>query len=262
MPTQPGQWSRPRLLLLLAAVATSLVLVIAGLGLTVWHAVTERTSTPPSRPAPSASATLNRDEMAAAPMASVDPQAAFTPDPAATPAGTIRIPSGTGERGPAGVPTGFPPTPEGAVGQWSAIVQAVLEGMSLNATRDVHADWVAPGGPSLEAWTLTRNVRSFLAAGRQGGQAKDVTTVVTATPVAAIVKGVDGPSWVVACVLFDVKASINGESRMGYGLCSRMEWARNRWQVATGPEPAPAPSAWPGSAAAVEAGWLTIEAVA
>ena len=49
------------------------------------------------------------------------------------------------------------------------------------------------------------------------------------------------------CVLLDVQAWIKTESRMGYGLCSRMEWVDGRWQVAAGAEPAPAPSAWPGS---------------
>ena len=70
-------------------------------------------------------------------------------------------------------------------------------------------------------------------------------------------KGSDGPDWAVACVLLDVQAWIKTESRMGYGLCSRMEWVDGRWQIAAGAEPAPAPSAWPGSNAAVAAGWLT-----
>lgn len=259
---EPGQWSRSRLLLVLAAITTAVVLVLAGVGLAVWYAITGRTlSAAPATSATVPPAPLTRDEIAAAPMASVDPQAAFTPDPATSVAPSIRIPAGTGDRGPGGVPTGFPHTSEAAVAQWAAIAQTVLEGMSLDTARQVHAGWVSPGGPHFEGWTLTRNVRSFLAAGRQGGPAKDTTTVVTAMPVAALVKGIDGPDWVVACVLLDVKASISAESRMGYGLCSRMEWTTNRWRVAPGAEPALAPSAWPGSVAAVEAGWLTIEAV-
>lgn len=259
---EPGQWSRPRLLLALTAITVALVLVVAGFGLAVWYAVTDRTPTAVAPTSPTTAATpLSRDEIAAAPMASVDQQAAFTPDPAVTPAGTIRLPAGTGERGPGGVPTGFPHTPGGAVAQWASIAQTVLEGMSLDTARQVHAGWVSPGGPQFESWTLTGNVRSFLTAGRQGGTARDTTTVVSTTPVAAVVKGTDGPDWVVACVLLDVKASITAESRMGYGLCSRVEWAGNRWRVAPGAEPAAAPSAWPGSVAAVAAGWLTVEAV-
>ena len=44
----------------------------------------------------------------------------------------------------------------------------------------------------------------------------------------------------------------------GYGFCSRMQWhpVEQRWLIAAGTPPAPAPSTWPGSVAAVEAGWL------
>lgn len=143
------------------------------------------------------------------------------------------------------------------MGQLAAIEQTVLESMSLALTRDVHEAWVQPGGPSLDQWELTRDVQSFLASARQGGQEKDLTTLVTVTPAAGLVKGSDGPTWTVACVLMDVQAAIKAESRMGYGLCSRMEWVDGRWQVAAGPVPVGAPSAWPGSRAAAEAGWLT-----
>jgi hypothetical protein len=208
----------------------------------------ERTAQADARP--------SRDEVAAVGMASVDPQAAFHPDPATMSGGSIVVPQPTVLDGPADVPTGFPHTYEGAVGQWAAIVQTVLESMSLPRTLEVHATWVQLGGPSFEQWTLTRNVTSFLTAARQGGDEKDLTTIVAATPAAGLVKGGDGPDWAVVCVLLDVQAWIKTESRMGYGLCSRMEWVDGRWQVAPGAEPAPAPSAWPGSNAAVAAGWL------
>jgi hypothetical protein len=77
----------------------------------------------------------------------------------------------------------------------------------------------------------------------------------------AMVKGTDGPDWVVACVLLDIQVSIRTEARMGYGHCSRMQWAEARWQIAPGVAPAKAPSAWPGSVAAVDAGWLTWQEV-
>ncbi|QLQ16347.1 MAG: hypothetical protein HZY73_12565 [Micropruina sp.] len=116
----------------------------------------------------------------------------------------------------------------------------MLDQMSLPAARQVHEAWVLPGGPGFEDWSLTADVRAFLASGRQDGQAKDDTTVVVTTPKAAIVKGVDGPDWAVVCVLLDVQVSIHTDARMGYGLCAAMQWSQDRWQVATGPEPAPA----------------------
>ena len=163
------------------------------------------------------------------------------------------------EAGPARVPAGFPHTPQGAVGQLAAIEKTVLESMSLSVAREVHQAWVEQGGPAVEDWELTRDVEAFLAAGRQGGQAKDFATLVSATPAAAIVKGVDGPDWVVACVLMDVQVSIRTDARMGYGFCARMQWSptEQRWLIGAGTPPAPAPSTWPGSRAAMAAGWLS-----
>jgi hypothetical protein len=212
----------------------------------------------PSQATPAASAPVEgRDGIAAAPMPSVDPAAAFKADPSLRQAEVLAVPAATTGRGPAGVPAGFPHTTAGAVGQLAAIEQAVLEGMDLDLTRQVHQQWVMADGPSFEEWSQTANVASFLASGAQAGQAKDATTVVTATPAAAMVKGVDGPDWAVVCVLFDVKAAIKTDSRMGYGSCARMQWSGDRWLIGSGPEPAKAPSAWPGSQAAVDAGWLT-----
>lgn len=252
-----GPWSRSRLLLLLGGVVLGGVLLLAGVGFAVVYAVRDRT---PAAAAPSAEPSVVagsvRDRIAATEMASVDERAGFSPDPAVTQAGHIMIPNST-TTGPAGVASGFPHTPEGAVGQWAAIEQAVLEAMSLPVTTGIHQEWVAAGGPGVEEWELTRNVQAFLASARQGGAVKDDTTLVTASPVAALVKGSDGPDWVVACVLLDVQASVRADARMGYGLCSRMEWSGGRWRVAAGQPPATAPSAWPGSKAAVAAGWLT-----
>jgi hypothetical protein len=247
-------WGREKLLVMLAGVTVGAVTLLVGLGLAVWFAVSEPGT--PSATAPVPAALSVRDRLAAAPMVELDPQAAFIPDPATTPAAPILVPAATLDLGPADVPTGFPQTPHGAVGQLAAIEKAVLESMSLPQLAKVHTAWVQPGGPALEEWELTRNVQSFLASARQGGQEKDLATLVSVTPAAAMVKGVDGPGWTVACVLVDVRAAIREESRMGYGLCSRMEWVEGRWQVAAGAVPAPAPSAWPGSRAALEAGWL------
>jgi hypothetical protein len=197
-----------------------------------------------------------RDAIAAEPMASVDRDAAFSAAPAWTPAPAIFVPEPTMLRGPAGVPMGFPRTPEGAVGQLAAIDRTVLEAMSVEVTADVHTAWTLPGAPSRESWVLTVHVRNFLTSAKQG-PAKDVTTVVEVVPVGAMVKGTDGPDWVLACVLYDVRASIRTASRMGDGRCERMQWTADRWQIGPGAAPAVAPSAWPGSQVAKDAGWLT-----
>jgi hypothetical protein len=242
---------------MLTAAAAGALAVAAGLALFAWYAlgspdiVTPPGTTTASAPVP------ERDRIAGAPMVSLPPEAGFTPDPAIAATGEIRVPVATVPLGPADVATGFPQTPAGAVGQLAAIEQRVLEAMSLPVVREVHQEWVQPGGPALEGWELTRDVSSFLAAARQGGQEKDLTTLVTATPAGGIVKGSDGPSWTLACVLMDVQAAIRTDARMGYGLCARMAWRDGRWQIAPGDPPAPAPQAWPGSSAATASGWLT-----
>jgi hypothetical protein len=89
------------------------------------------------------------------------------------------------------------------------------------------------------------------------GSAKDITTTVVATPAAAQVKGSDGPDWVLACVLLDMRATITADARMGYGYCERMGWRAGRWMIAAGTPPARAPSTWPGSDLSIKAGWRT-----
>ncbi|MEA5119001.1 MAG: hypothetical protein VB036_15485 [Propionicimonas sp.] len=254
--TQPGAWSRQRLAAVLGIGAVVILTVLAGLVIVIFQLVTLPGEAPHGVPAVASTDTDRRDQLAAEPMAEVPSDAGFTPDPALNPAPPIEIPSANA-RGPAEVATGFPQTPQGAVGQLAAIEQTVLEGMSLPVARDVHAAWSLPGAPTYEEWELTGNVRSFLRSGHQNGQAKDPGTFVQATPAMALVKATDGPDWVVACVLLDVQATIRADARMGYGHCSRMQWQDGRWQIAPGAAPARAPSAWPGSVAAVEAGWLT-----
>lgn len=264
-PARPeaAPWGRARLLLLLGAGTATIVALVGGLALAGAYAFhvtpaatgADRTAGPVA--ASEADPAAVRDRIAAAPMLRVDPDAAYTPDPALSPAGVITVPLPINGRGPAEVATGLPHTPEGAVAQLAAIEQQVLESMSLPVARQVWQAWTLPGAPAFEQWELTRNVQSFLASARQAGDAKDATTVITATPAAALVKGTDSPDWVVACVLLDVRTVVVAEARMGYGHCSRMQWADGRWQIAPGTAPAVAPSTWPGSKLALEAGWLT-----
>ena len=67
----------------------------------------------------------------------------------------------------------------------------------------------------------------------------------------------DGPDWAVACVLFEVRATITVQAQMGYGYCERMQWQNGRWMIAPGASPARAPSTWPGSELSIRAGWRT-----
>ena len=267
-PIQPGQpWTRQRLLLALATAGLLVTAALLGVALAVgqafvagsWPAAStesqaDATTTAPGLAGGSGSSAV-RDRIAAAPMVSLPSEAATRPDPALTPAPPMRVPDAVNGRGPAGVPV-FPHTYSGAVAQLAAIDVAVLEAMSIPHTAEVHAAWVLPGGPAMDTWDLAANVAAFLRSSRQGA-AKDESTLVRVRPVGAMVKGTDGPDWLVACVLLDVSATIRAEARMGWGHCARMQWTDGRWQIAPGAPPAAAPSAWPGSKAAVAAGWLS-----
>jgi hypothetical protein len=253
---------RQRLLLALIGAAAVVVTVAVGLAMLVMQAVHPTQDAGGDAPSlggqsGASSPAQLRDQIAAAPMASVDAAAATRPDPALTPAPPIRLPYAVVGRGPAGIQV-YDHSSEGAVAQLAAIDVAVLEAMDVTYTGEVHSAWALPGGPSLEQWDIATNVTAFLRGSRQAA-AKDEATSVQVTPAGGLIKGTDGPDWVLACVLLDVRATIQTDYRMGWGHCARMQWSDGRWQIGPGGPPATAPSAWPGSRAAVAAGWMTWE---
>lgn len=271
-------WSRRRLLSVLGIVAATAVLLVAGLGYAIFLTITgdrgQGTGPPVAKgvdPGPMTGrprGAAYRDRIAAAPMLPVDEAAMRPTGPAARTAPRIRIPAPT-RRGPAGVPTGLPHTPQGALGQLAAIETTVLGAMSIPATNRVYAAWAMPGRPGgVAGWQLTRDVQAFLGAA-QAGSAKDPTTAVQAVPAGALIKGTDGPDWTLACVLLRIRATITTQAQIGYGYCARMQWQPahpaqrgqpgqpGRWMLAPGTPAAHAPATWPGSAASLRAGWLT-----
>jgi hypothetical protein len=268
-----GGWGRPRLLATLAAGVGAALLFVAGLVLALYYGLrsAEATSTPHSAawsaapgPVATGSGPAYRDHVAAARMLKVAPDDARRGTPAAVPGPVIDVPAAT-DVGQGQVPTGFPRTPQGAVGQLAAIETTVLQGMSIPQANQVYEQWALPGGAGVADWALTKNVQSFLASSGQG-QSKDPTVAVTATPAAGQVKGTDGPDWVLACVLLDVRATITMQARIGYGYCERMQWQPTppgtdgpggRWMIAPGAPAAAAPSTWPGTDIAFKAGWRT-----
>jgi hypothetical protein len=267
------------LLGLLATAATVAVVLLVGLGYAVYltltgldvdaaadpgvaTGVTDRSTVPQGQ--------VHRDEIAAAPMLEAPANAMFPADPAASrgptdPAGptgpaeaaapSIEIPAG-GAPGPGLVMTGFPHTPAGAIGQLAQIDIAVLQAMDLRTAHQVYLTWALPGGVGPDRWWITASVSAFLTATGMG-DAKDPGSQVAIEPAAALVKGTDGPDWVTACVLLKVTASYRQDGQVAFGHCERMQWVGGRWMIAPGQPPAPAPSTWPGTQTAIEAGWHT-----
>lgn len=260
-PANVEPWDRRRLLVTLVGVVAAFVLMVSGLGLAIYYAVTADGSAQdmalpaPTKVGPDAAEGERRDQIAATPMLEVPTDAALSGTPAATSGEAIEIPPAT-TTGPAGVPSGYPKTPGGAAGQLAAIEMEVMQGMSIPYTNEVYKRWALPKGVGAKNWPLTQNVQAFLASAGQS-QTKDTSVTVTTEPAAAQIKGTDGTDWVVVCVLLDVRAEITQEARMAYGYCERMQWSVGRWMIAPGASPAKAPSTWPGSQLAQQAGWRT-----
>ena len=255
-------WSRARLQLMLGGLA--LAVVVARGGRRAGRLARRRADAPPAPVATGPHETLTaagqpiRDEIAAAPMAAVDPQAAFHPDPATTPAASIEVPQPSILDGPAGVPTGFPAHPRGRGRPVAAIAQTVLESMSLPRTREVHTAWVQPGGPRFER-VGPHPERDRLPARRPPG------------------RGREGPHH--RRVGRPGRRAGQGQRRAGLGgglraarrpgldpdrvpdglrpLLPDAVESTDAGRSPPAPNPPPAPSAWPGSKAAVAAGWLT-----
>ncbi|UFN45197.1 type IV secretion system protein [Nocardioides okcheonensis] len=281
-----GGWSRRRLVAILAGAGLAANVLAAAFGYGVYRAVTQATdpqavdpahsetmAADDAHPAPEsygAPGRQRRDAIAAAPMLVVPPSAAHPPadtdgfsepGPTTTGAPSIEIPAGDAVPGPALVMSGFPHTSQGAVAQLAQIDVAVLQSMNLTTAREVHDAWALPGGASPEQWWITASVRAFLDAASMPG-AKDPAVWVQVEPAAAMVKGTDGPDWSTVCVLLRVSASYRSQGEVAFGHCERMQWMGERWMIAPGTPPASAPSTWPDTDLALQAGWARWQTVA
>ena len=256
------EWGRGRLIGILAMAVVVAVVLLVGLVYAVYLAIAGFGDDAAADPGLATGETdhsgvaqdmAHRDEIAAAPMLEVPEDAMLPAEPAEETAPRIEIPVGAAP-GPGLVMTGFPHTPAGAIGQLAQIDIAVLQAMSLQTAQEVYLTWALPGGVGPEEWWITASVQSFLSS-TDMGETKDPATQVTIEPAAALVKGTDGPDWVTACVLLKVTASYRQDGQVAFGHCERMQWVGGRWMIAPGQPPAPAPSTWPGTELANDAGW-------
>lgn len=245
-------WTRQRLLVVLSVVATVFVGLAAGL-VYALSAFSDFDSSPTSSAPPAeAHARSTRDAIAAKPMEHAGEHADTSPEPAALhPNEPIRIPQST-TVGAAGVGSGFPRTPEGAIGQLAAIDSVALQPLSQRRARAVFEAWSAPGAVYAN-WYIAETIQVFQT--RTGTRDGDPSVHMTLTPVAAQVKGTDGPRWVLACVQFDMRITYRAEGRIGFGHCERMEWVNGRWRIDGGEVSVQGPATWPGSQRSAEAGW-------
>jgi hypothetical protein len=226
---------------------------------------------PTARPAPSPTTTSSaartsapaislqqaEDALAAKPMVQLLPAAA-QPQPLveATAGPPIVLPKATVHTEL--VATGFPRTPEGAVAQLAVIDQAAMQNLSRAQVALVYKWAAMPGAVPQQDWNMTVGVN----AGLRGAGLTDSTAglQLSYTVTHAQLKGsLDGGNFVVACVLGEIDINYRNSTRFGVGDCQRMVWSAGRWRIGPGPQPAWAPSAWPGSADSVRAGWQAVK---
>lgn len=199
------------------------------------------------------------DELAAAPMLTL-PQSASQPQPVvvATAGPPIGVPAPAVPVTPGGPPfaTGFPHTPEGALGQLAAIDEAAMSTIDPNRVREVYAAAAVAGAVDVADWTPMVGVKDIIK--HLGGADAAASAQVTYRVVMGQIKGTVGPDFVVACVLGHGVITAANVGRAGVGDCQRMVWVNGQWRIGPRAQPAPAPSAWPGSADSVRAGWRVV----
>lgn len=259
-------WSRTKLIALLAGGALTAVLVAVGLVLAVVQGTSSSKKSSPTVEAGTGPAgprgvqtvapldpQAGPDELAAHPLPTVGLSASHPlPISLADPGKPILLPRST-RTGPAGVPAGFPRTPEGALAQLAAIDSTALNAASLTVARDVIASWALPGGPTTSSWSGLGAIAGLLdSAGVSGGSGQ---LAVVTTPLMGMIKGTVGQDFVIPCVDFQIDVTLNTTARGAIADCQRMVWSGGRWMIGPGTEPADAPSVWPGSELAYQVGY-------
>ncbi len=242
-------------------IAVVVVIVVTGavLGIISWvggHHVSAakqqaRSGAPRMSVAAVASVQQQEDAIAARPMLQVEQN--FLPQGevnASTP--SMVLPAST--KTVAGVASGFPRTPAGAVAQLAAMDQGAYSNFSPDTARAVYTAYALPGAVSITQWEPTSTIFSFYQA-----NPKDLPSVMQASflPVQGLIKGsADDGNFVVACVSGRLSYSYQGDAaQVGVPDCSRMAWHSGQWVLAPGSKPAMPPVLWPRNAQSYQAGF-------
>lgn len=265
-PMDKPVWGRAKLLAVLTGAVLAVVGLLTGLVLAVVYALDagDRDQAPdgPVASAPSDrrhDGTARRDALAAEPLPTADADDALPGPVSSRDPGVIELPRASGV-GPADVPSGFPRTPQGALAQLASIDVTAMQTGSLDGVRQVIDAWAAPGGPTGETWSGVHGMAGLLSsAGLSGAGSPQLAIVVR--PAMGLIKGTDGPDFAVVCVDLEFTVTVAATSRIAIADCQRMTWTGDRWLIGPGPEPASAPSVWPGTDRAIEVGYRDLRYV-
>lgn len=161
------------------------------------------------------------------------------------------------------VPTGFPATLEGALGQMIEIARVGFAGADPQVWAETYHTMAEPG--AMTPWhtsglMLLENLRKgthMPATGPKAGW------TISWTPSDGLIKGAtDDGRYVVACGLGEMAVNTNGTvTQFGWGTCLPMRRVGDQWRIASGISTYHPPSPWPGSDEYVAAGWRPIQRV-
>lgn len=259
---------RRRAALRLATIPVAVVLV-GGLGLGMLSAGRYATSPhqapvtrrPPASVVPepgwdvAAENALSQRVMLQLPVQDAQPQ----PLAATPPAGVITVAAAAQTNGQ-WIPTGFPLSPEGAVGQLQALTGQALIGVDPIVVDRAYRMVSEPGAPDPSTSMPYRTVLSLRAAANLPSSGPVPGLTANYQPTEGLIKGsTDGGRFVVACVLGVLSADYQDRfGQAGFGICEAMRWRAGQWRIAPVARAAAGTSAWPGSDPAIRAGYREI----
>lgn len=197
------------------------------------------------------------DAVAARPMLAVAAQAAAPQSMGTRSAGPPMVVPAATVQGPV-VGEGFPPSPEGAVGQLAALDTAALSDLNPLSYAAAYRSVSLPGAPAPESTALGAQVTRVY--DEVAVNATNPTPIASRWQLAgAQVKGVtDGGRFVVACVLGELQAAAAGSGSAGVGDCQALRFVGGQWRISPTAAPVPAPDTWPGSDLFARAGYRPI----
>lgn len=262
--TPSSRRSSRRAAIILVALSVGGVLTVGAVGAAVLHFDTAPPITLDGAP-PAEATTLSRGDAAMQELATRAmpelPLSAAAPQPLATdPAPqTLRLSPASARLGE--IPTGFPPTPEGAVAALVALDETALRGGDPAQYIAGYEQIAAPGAPPAASARLTGLLSSMRTHAGLPVSGPLPGLEVNYRVSQAQIKGVlDHSRFAVVCVLGQLDAAYQGSvSSYGVGDCQALVYVDGDWRISPGPAAARAPDAWPGSVPARDAGYLGVD---
>jgi hypothetical protein len=160
-----------------------------------------------------------------------------------------------------GVPTGFSPALPAALAQLAAIDVTAIQSGAVPTVRAIIRAWAVPGGPTGETWSVLKAMTTLLDSADLSASGSDRLTV-TVRPAMGLIKGTVGAGFAVVCLDLSIDIVLDGTGTQTAAVdCQRMVRTGGRWMIGPGAEPAAAGSIWPGTDAALDAGFKELRTV-